>query len=330
MQKKKVYKLKKWPKILLALLIILGIAGYFGYQKYQEYLYTQTSEYKLLEIGYKKEDVKLIEDKLNDKEIEKILTYEYDEFIPEFLKTKYFMFKNLDAYLSQVITKDEDFFKYHGIEGYDYDKIVALVNVRATSNPYEFVTKSDRDKNTSLLVNKHYELGADYAPDDLVDIDIRYYYGGPKKIRKEVYDAFLRMWESAHNEGIYLIVDSAYRTYESQDEVYKYYENLKGTKYADGIAARPGFSEHQTGLSLDIYSKDSTSAKTFENSKAYAWLIDNSYKYGFILRYPKGLKDITGYNYESWHYRYLGEDLAKKVYESGLTYDEYYAYYLDN
>lgn len=332
MKQKKVYKLKTWPKVLLIILVILGVASYIGYQKYQEYLYTQTSEYALYQLGYKEDEVKLFQNKLSDSEIDKILTYEYNEFIYHFVNCKYFMFKNLDEYLGQVITQDEDFFKYHGTEGYDYDFIVAQVNVHTVHTQYSVTFKTDKDKNYGMLVNKYFELGGEYEPDDLVAIDWKYRLGDAgdiKKARKEVVDAYLRMWEAAHEEGIYLLVDSAYRSYDSQVEVYNHYEEYKGTTYADGIAARPGFSEHQTGLSLDIYSKECTSAKTFKDSKTYEWLINNSYKYGFILRYPDGKKNLTGYNYESWHYRYLGTELATKVHDSNLTYDEYYAFYMD-
>lgn len=329
MRKKKVYHLKKSFKIILVLIPLLGILGVFGYQKYQDYLYTQTKEYALLELGYNENQTTTLIEKLSEGELEHILIYGYNEFIPEFVKAKYFLIKNLDKYLSQVITKDQDFFKYQGTDGYDYDNIVALVNTRATDEFYSEPTKTDISLEYSMLVNKYHELGSDYEPDDLVDINIKYYYGGPKKIRAAVYDAFIAMWESAQKEDIYLIVDSAYRDYQSQADVYKYYEDYKGTKYADSIAARPGYSEHQTGLALDIYAKECLSAKTFKDSKAYAWLIANAHKFGFILRYPKDKEKITGYAYESWHYRYLGEDLATKVYDSGLTYDEYVAYYLE-
>ena len=331
MTKKTRYKLKLWPKILLVVLIILGIGAYFGYKEYQEYLYTQTYEYKFLEIGYTKENNDLFEDKLSDKELDKLLTYDYNEFIPEFVNCKYFMFKNLDVYLTQVVTQEDDFFKYHGTEGYDYDNIVALVNVNAIYDHYENTSKTDRDKNEAMLVNKYTELGIDYAPDDLVSIEWKYRFGmenDKKYIRSVVYDAFLEMWNAAKEEDIYLLVDSGYRSAESQEEIYKYYENMKGTKFADSIAARAGYSEHQTGLALDIYSKECSSASKFKDSNSYKWLIENAYKYGFILRYPDGKKELTGYEYESWHYRYVGKDLAKKVYESGLTYDEYYAFYL--
>ncbi len=323
------YKLKKGPKIFLFIVVLLIIIVPIINKKINEYLYTKTNEYALLKLGYNEDQTKLLIDKLSDDEENIILSYQYNEFIPEFVKCKYFMFKNLDEYLDQVITKEDDFFKYHGIEGYNYDEIVALVNTNASRAYYTDTYKTDLSKEYGILVNKFYELGSDYEPNDLVDISIKYYYGDKKKIRSEVYEAFKRMWEDAYKEGIYLIIVSAYRDYNSQVEVYKDYEAQKGTNYADSIAARPGYSEHQTGLSLDIYSKDNTLASTFKNSKAYEWLINNSYKYGFILRYPDGKKKITGFSYESWHYRYLGVDLATKVYNEGITFDEYYAYYMN-
>lgn len=333
MKEKKVYKLKTWPKVLLFIIVVLSALIPISYAKYQDYLYTQTQEYALLQLGYSEEQTKHLLNVLSEDEVSKVLTYEYNEFIPEFIKTKYFIFKNLDGYLSQVITQEEDFFKYHGTEGYDYENIVALVNVHAIENVYEGKYKTNLNDGYAILVNKYYELGESYEPDDLVSIPWKYRLGTEKdikKIRSDVYNAYLSMWEAAYQEGIYLLVDSAYRSYTSQDEVYKMYENSKGTKYADSIAARPGYSEHQTGLSLDIYSKECANAKTFKDSNTYAWLMKNAHKYGFILRYPDGKNKITGYNYESWHYRYLGVELATKVYNEGITYDEYYAYYLDN
>lgn len=333
MTKKKVYRLKKSVKIFLVIFVLLVGAGIFGVKKVKEYMYTQTIEYKLTSIGYSSQNIEDFKSKLSDEELDNLLEIKYNEFIPEFVKCKYFMYKNLDIYLSQVITQEDDFFKYHGTEGYDYDNIVALTNVLATNKYYENTSATNLDKDYAILVNKYHYLPSNYAPEDLVSIGWDYRLGGPndyKYARKEVVDAFLDMWASAKAEGIYLLVDSAYREYEKQDSVYKEYENQKGTKYADSIAARPGYSEHQTGLSLDIYSKECTSASQFKDSKTYEWLMANAYKYGFILRYPKGKEKITGYNYESWHFRYLGVELATKVYKEGITFDEYYAFYLDD
>lgn len=332
MAQKKKYKLKLWPKILLVVIVLGSIGFYYGYEYYQEYLYKQSNECKIMELGYTKENAQLMEEKLSEEELMEIMNYEYNEFIPEFLKCEFFIFKNLDLYLSQVITQEDDFFKYHGTDGYDYDYIVALTNVGALDPFYTNTKTTNRDDNYQMLVNKYYELGKDYKPDDLVSVSWDYRLGLEKDykyVRKEAYDAYLEMWHAANKEGIYLLIDSAYRSSEEQEEVFNYYANLKGNTYADSIAARPGFSEHQTGLALDIYAKECANANIFKDSKAYAWLSTNSYKYGYILRYPEGKEELTGYNYESWHYRYVGKEIALKVYESGLTYDEYYIYYID-
>ena len=138
------------------------------------------------------------------------------------------------------------------------------------------------------------------------------------------------MWTAANEEGIYLIVNSSYRDFQTQEELYNEYKESFGPAQADSVASRPGYSEHQTGLSADIFSKDNTSTKTFANSNAYKWLVDNAYKYGFILRYPEGKENLTGYSFEAWHYRYVGKKVAKQVHDKNLTYEEYYAYYIEN
>ena len=332
MAKKKVLKLRTWPKVLLVL-IVLGICGgLYANQRYQEYVYLHSNEYALKEKGYTEDNIKDFNKYLSDSEIKEIIKKDYNEFIPEFIKCKYFLFKNLDKYLTQVVTKDQDFFKYYKNEGYDYDNIVTMTNVKAIYPYYTETTPTDMEKGYGILVNKYNNLSEDYVPDDLVSVDWKYRLGSQsdkKQIRKDVYDAYLEMWNAAQEDGIYLLVLSGFRTYQNQVDTYNGYKNEKGEAYADSIAARPGFSEHQTGLSLDIYSKECTTQSQFKDSKSFEWLKNNSYKYGFIIRYPEGKDKITGYGAESWHYRYLGKDLATKVYESGLTYDEYYAFYLD-
>lgn len=330
MAKRKNYKLKKGPKIFFIVVIILIIVIPFFKKQIDDFVFKHSNKYAFLQIGYKEEDVDAILERLTDDEEENLLTYEYNEFIPIFIQTKYFMYKNLDGYLGQVITQEEDFFKYHGTEGYDYDEIVAMVNTRAHEEPYEEAKKTDMSKGYAILCNKYNELESDYEPNDLVDISIKYYYGGAKKIRTEVYDAFIKMWDAAYEEGIYLIIMTAYRDYDSQAKLYKNEEDYNGTTIADKKVARPGFSEYQTGLVLDIYSKNNTTSKSFKGSDAYNWLQENSYKYGFILRYPDDKKKITGFPSDPAHYRYLGVDLATEIHDKGITFDEYYAFYLDN
>lgn len=158
--------------------------------------------------------------------------------------------------------------------------------------------------NDILIVNKTYNLPKDYDPGSL---------------KEEAVNAFEKMRDAAKADNIKLWIASGYRSYSTQDELYNYYVKIDGKKKADTYSARPGYSEHQTGFAMDLNIIDSS----FEGTPEAIWLENNSYKYGFIIRYPKGKEGITGYKYEPWHVRYLGEKLAKNVYDSGLTLEEY-------
>ena len=180
-----------------------------------------------------------------------------------------------------------------------------------------------------MLINKYYYLDENYVPENLVSIPTTYAWGtyGSQQVTKVTYDAFLNMWKASHENGFYLMVSSSYRTYQKQQSVYDEYKKIQGIDYADSIAARPGFSEHQTGYCLDIFEKGFTQ-KTFQDSESYHWLQENAYKYGFIERYPIDKKDITGYSFESWHYRYVGVEVATYIHDNHITFDEYYAYFV--
>ena len=145
-------------------------------------------------------------------------------------------------------------------------------------------------------------------------------------MRKEAANAFMKMVDAALLDNIILKNASAYRSYEYQDNLYDSYVERDGKKKADIYSARPGFSEHQTGLCTDINTIDSS----FHDTDEAKWLLNNSYKYGFIIRFPKDKEKITGYKYEPWHYRYVGKKVAKIIFENDLTLEEYYAFYLDN
>ena len=127
------------------------------------------------------------------------------------------------------------------------------------------------------------------------------------------------MRNAAREDGINLFVKSGYRSYIDQKIIYNGYVARDGKEGADRYSARPGHSEHQTGLAFDINSTYDSFADTPEAK----WLAENSYKYGFIIRYPKDKEHITGYKYEPWHVRYLGVDKAKEVFDSGLCLEEF-------
>lgn len=281
--------------------------------------YKKTNEYKLINIGYSKEDVKILEEKTDEETINFLLNSPKDEFLLSLIKERYYMKKNLSRYLdynkenASVTPKD----------------VIALVNTNRDYAYYEHEIDANISLNESILVNKYYKLPDNYEPNDLVNVSNKYYYGENHKLEKTAYQAFIDMWNEAYKEDIYLIMNSSYRTYQSQVDVYDTYKNRNGTTYADSIAARPGHSEHQTGLSLDIFSKEHTTTSNFKNSPAHIWLQNNAYKYGFIERYQEGKENITGFKEEAWHYRYVGIEIATYLYDNDITFDEYYAYFIE-
>ena len=265
------------------------------------------TEKALKELGYSKEDITVITEKLSETDIEKVLNMEYNQKLASIISAQYYIPDNLDRYLAYSPKTD------------NIDDIISIVNVGADSEWYTNTEETNLDDGIKMLVNKFHYLNEVYLPDDIVPISNWYAYEG-HSTKKEVYDHYVSMWKDANEQGLVLLVNSSYRTFEEQQEQYDMSN--------DDYASRPGFSEHQTGLALDIVS-DGVQGNEFENTDEFKWLQENAHKYGFILRYPKDKEYITGYNYESWHYRYVGEELATKVKESGLTYDEYYAYYCE-
>ena len=172
-----------------------------------------------------------------------------------------------------------------------------------------------------FLVNKNNRLTDDYIPNDLEKINLEYACED-KYLRKEARIAFENMAKEAKIDGYNIIAVSTYRDYEYQKNLYNNYKKNKGEYYADLASARAGHSEHQTGLAVDVADL-SLDYDNFENTKEFDWMIKNSYKYGFILRYPKAKFHITGFKYEPWHYRYVGIDIATYLYKNDITLEEY-------
>lgn len=183
------------------------------------------------------------------------------------------------------------------------------------------------DRSIVALVNKEYSLGEDYAPEDLVTVDVPTILENPEvnQLRKVAADALKEMFDEAEESGIYLYARSGYRSYQTQVQLFQGYADQHGEEAANRYSAKPGHSEHQTGLVMDVTSESVNYQLTesFGETEEGKWLKEHAHEFGFIIRYPEGAEDITGYIYEPWHIRYLGVDMATKVYESGLTYEEY-------
>ncbi len=208
------------------------------------------------------------------------------------------------------------------------EEVVTRVNLRLDVPFYSETEVAPSPHSLSVLVNKVFFLPSDFVPDQLELIRSQY-SNGSKYLVKEAKDAFEKMAEDAEQEGFRIRAISSYRSYSYQLGLYQRYKDTDGKAVADTYSARPGFSEHQTGLVVDI-DNGSLDFNSFEKTKEFSWMQENSSRYGFILRYPKGKEEITGYTYEAWHYRYVGVELAQEIQKSGLTFDEYAIRYLMN
>lgn len=308
-------KIKKGPIIAAVLIILIGVGGFFAFK---EIRYRMSDTYKLLQIGYNETETNILIEKYDKEKLDQLIKdKKLEPNIPKLLQQKYYMKKNMDRYLKYLKENPETTVK----------DTVSLVNVNRDRDFYEKMQKTDTSKGDLILVNKYYKLTKDFKPKNIVPISNQFSYEG-NEISKHVYEKYRSMWNAAKEEGLMLIVNSSYRDYETQDAVWKDYAEAHGEEWADNKAARAGSSEHETGLALDIVTNN-VIMNEFENTEEFKWLQNNAYKYGFILRYPKGKENITGYEYESWHYRYVGEEVAEEIHNLDITFDEYYAYYLD-
>ena len=179
------------------------------------------------------------------------------------------------------------------------------------------------EHNNIFFVNTNYKLSKTYIPKDLIEIKNVYYIKRTNQkmmINQEVLSAYTDLFTEALLNNLELTIFSAYRSYEYQESLYNKEDN--------SYIAKPGTSEHQTGLAIDISTKKTGLTSFFENTLEYTWLSNNAYKYGFIKRYPKDKEHITGYPFESWHYRYVGKEIAEIIYNNNLTLEEYFYQYI--
>ncbi|WP_270165369.1 M15 family metallopeptidase [Paenibacillus sp. SYP-B4298] len=181
----------------------------------------------------------------------------------------------------------------------------------------------------AVLVNKQFSLPEDFEPTDLVYPEVRFTFTEKiekRMLRKEAAAALESMFAAAEQDGIYLAGVSAYRSHSTQTALFNRYVKRDGEEKAKTYSAVPGHSEHETGLAIDVSASDGKCAAEdcFADTKEAKWLAKHVHEYGFIIRYPKGKDDITGYKYEPWHLRYVGDDIARDIQERDITLEEYY------
>ena len=327
----KIKETKKYSKTLeTAILENKFNKDYFG--EYLNIIYVENKDFidevnNLLSLGYKSDEINLFYEKLPDN-INVITSNEYDKNISNYLTLSYFNIDNLDRYIKYE-NNDNKFTSVYDTntikDNYNYEDTVTFVNAYLDKDYYtnDIALSKEEEKKVDVIVNKYYKLSKDYEPDDLTKIDSKFASGSNQRLRKEAAIKFEEMAAEALKNGYKIYAGSTYRSYDYQLGLYNRYVAKDGFDEAETYSARAGYSEHQLGLAVDII--NGKWEYLSENDEEYEWLIDNSYKYGFILRYPRGKEYITGYVFEDWHFRYLGIDLATKVYNSKLTYDEYVA-----
>ena len=284
----------------------------------EEIVIDNSIEKKLKDLNFSDNDINEIKKYVSEDNINYIINNELDDgLVMNFVNQDYY----IDDYLKTYI-------EYYNNNEFDYRKVVERVNTHVNNEYYTNTIKTDESLGKFVLLNKYYYASDSYAAEDLIDVDAEYsLYNTSFKLSKECYEAFLKMYNDAKEAGYGFKINSPYRSYQKQESLYSRYKQQDGEKLADTYSARPGYSEHQTGYAFDIRDYPYTN-EDYSKTKSFTWVSENSYKYGFIIRFPKNKEDITGYQYESWHYRYCGIECSTYIHKTGITFEEYYEYFI--
>lgn len=222
------------------------------------------------------------------------------------------------------LSKEERYTEYAKLyPNYDLEKVVTYVNMNLDVPFYDITFDIESPDDLLVLCNKYFKLPDYFVPTELTEVPNAYHVGDGKEylLKNDALDAFISMSKKAASEGITLKMISAYRSNSYQEGLYNRYKSNNGQENADKYSARPGHSEHETGLAVDI----NQVSQAFEDTDAFKWLQVHAHEYGFILRYPKESEHETGYIYEPWHYRYIGIEKATEIKQLNITFDAYHA-----
>lgn len=336
MKKKK--RLKKPLKIFLALVLVITI-GYISitiYKNYEENKFTidvpsndntstpepapldETSE-SLKELNYNEEEIATIKKYVSKDNIEYLIANKItSEDSINIINETYYIDDYLQKYLEYAKSNQDK----------TSSEIITIINTHIDSPFYTNPIPTDTSLGKYVILNKYYHADNTYPSEELINVDPKYHVFGNKfQLTKECYEAFLKMYEDAKAAGYEFKIKSAYRSYDTQVSTYNYWKNLDGVAKADTYSARAGYSEHQTGYAFDIRDYPLTN-EDYSKTKSFTWVSKNAHKYGFFIRFPEYKEHITGYQYESWHYRYCGVECATYIYENDITYEEYYEYFI--
>ncbi len=212
-------------------------------------------------------------------------------------------------------------------ENMAYEQAILNVNIGIDLPFYTNVKKIEDPNSITVLVNKYNALPSKYEPSDLRKLDSRYSNRSTNTMRNVAAVPFEKMCADAAKQGYFIKAQSTYRSYSYQKNLYDRYLNNDPAAVVDTYSARAGQSEHQTGLVADVIGSKG-GIDDFGRTKESSWMIKNAHKYGFIIRYTKEKVHLTGYTPEPWHVRYVGVDIATKLYNEKICFEEYHAKYL--
>lgn len=311
-------KLKKVLVLLIIIILVVSllVIGYhYLFKEKNNDNITKTNytelEKEFLNLGYNKNELNYIK-KLSSTNQDKLKNIDYINI------KNYYNLKNFDVY------NYERYEKYKN-DDISYEDVVTKVNIGLDQKFYTNTSPAlDQDKIT-ILVNKYYYVDKDFIPKNLVTLfDSKQ---GAKMVDVAASN-YKELVLAAKDDGITLESTTAYRSYNFQNTLYTNYVKKDGIEKADTYSARPGYSEHQTGLAVDL--NDPTVSGSRLDQKDYDWLLNNAHNYGFIVRYQEKYIPITGYMEEPWHIRYVGKEIATEMHKLDITYEEYYDLYLTN
>ena len=277
--------------------------------------YTDDYIISLSNKGYKPNTISyvLLNFKMGD--IKSLINGKYDKDIEKMIKDKLFNYDNYDRYINARSDKE------------DISRTILKVALNQDKDNYSDTEEETNPDSLTAFINKHRYLNEDYVPNDLVDMSDDYAnnYYGQIKLRSEAYEWFKKMVDDANKEDIEFYADTGYRTFKLQKTLYNNYVYENGYEKASLYAARAGFSEHELGTAIDL-------ANVYAIEKGdpeYNWLMQYAHKYGFIFRYTEEWQDLTGFAPEPWHIRYVGVDVATKIHEENISFEEYWIKYVN-
>lgn len=339
--------------IIVTILIIIAIAIYFMFIKNDPPSSTNSKNEAYSKASLKQLEKLNIKNKVNTKKYSKTLdiaifsTSYNKDYISYYEKIKYYENDNLIEYINKLAKEGlaineinelfENFISFKNFEINNAKRYIAYKNINPDLSKQDIVTRvnlnldkpyytdTKRVENQAdmyALVNKYNYVDTSYVPDNLKPLS----NNSNIKLVSIAADAYEEFIKAAKEDGFTFVGTTAYRSAAWQKELYDSYVNRDGQEEADTYSARPGYSEHQLGYSVDL--NDPNYSQKRISPEGYTWIKNNAYKYGFIVRYPAGKENITGYEEEDWHIRYVRKDVASKIHELNITYDEYYDLYI--